>query len=619
MVREGISELPGTLQTVGRIQGELTRRSHRELEDVLSGDRGRMDALSRLEELVDDPERMGREKIIPALYGIFFPEGRVKMDSIEDEIESFRSKRVLKEIQSCDDPVTDASNHLLFTSNALLTIPPKGKDIHDLDMDPDLARKALEVAVKEEQLYWYDHPVQMGAPPEVNEVLYGLRELDRALLFERERGNLSAGAKVCCLLSVSVTHAGLHELSRPYLEDQLKRHARLECLDIYVVTEEDTESLVRDVLVPFAEELNQTGAEVLEDIFGVDGEYGRHYTFLKAVAALWRSAVNPELKATFKIDLDQVFPQEELVAGTGASALEHLATPLWGGRAVDSEGREVELGLVAGALVNQSDIDKGIFTPDVTFPEDEPKGDACVFNSKIPQALSTVAEMMTRYEGETWEGKALQRIHVTGGTNGIRVDALHRYRPFTPGCIGRAEDQAYILSVLHRPVEGRYLRYVHRPGLIMRHDKKAFASLAMEAAKTGKVIGDYIRILFFSAYASVLPGGRESVKEEIDPFTGSFVTPLPVTLAFLRLILTSIHLFRQGDEDAGGEHLEEGAPRIKRALDYLEKQENLKKVYERESGAWDLYYRLCRQMEGRETSARKRAQEQLLETRLELD
>jgi hypothetical protein len=227
--------------------------------------------------------------------------------------------------------------------------------------------------------------------------------------------------------------------------------------------------------------------------------------------------------------------------------------------------------------------------------------------------------MMTRYQGEAWKGKALQRIHVTGGTNGIRVDALHRYRPFTPGCIGRAEDQAYILSVLHRPVEGRYLRYVHCPGLIMRHDKKAFASAAMEAAKTGKMIGDYIRILFFSAYASVLPGGRESVKEEIDPFTGSFVTPLPLTLAFLRLVLKSIHLFSQGDEETGREHLEEGALRINRALEYLDEEQNLKKVYERESGAWDLYYRLCRHMEEGDTPARKRARELLGATRLELD
>ena len=61
---------------------------------------------------------------------------------------------------------------------------------------------------------------------------------------------------------------------------------------------------------------------------------------------------------------------------------------------------------------------------------------------------STVAEMMARYDGAPQDGRArcLERIHVTGGTNGILIDALRRHRPFTPTFIGRAEDQAYLLT-----------------------------------------------------------------------------------------------------------------------------------------------------------------------------
>ncbi len=124
-----------------------------------------------------------------------------------------------------------------------------------------------------------------------------------------------------------------------------------------------------------------------------------------------------------------------------------------------------------------------------------------MFFSALPQAISTRAEMMERYDGPAIDGvgRALERIHVTGGTNGIRVDALRRHRPFTPTFVGRAEDQAYILSTLGRP--GPRLAYAHAAGLIMRHDKDAFAGEAIAAAHVGKLIGDDVRILVFSAYA----------------------------------------------------------------------------------------------------------------------
>jgi hypothetical protein len=58
---------------------------------------------------------------------------------------------------------------------------------------------------------------------------------------------------------------------------------------------------------------------------------------------------DPELKATFKIDLDQVFPQTELIEQTGASAFEHFQTPLWGATGLDAEGQPIELGMIARA------------------------------------------------------------------------------------------------------------------------------------------------------------------------------------------------------------------------------------------------------------------------------
>ena len=244
--------------------------------------------------------------------------------------------------------------------------------------------------------------------------------------------------------------------------------------------------------------------------------------FLKAVTALWQVLVDPDVRGTFKIDLDQVFPQAELVAETGASAFEHLETPLWGAVGVDPHGRELDLGMIAGALVNERDISRGLFTPDVAYPAGPLALDRSVFFSALPQALSTRAEMMERYDSPERDGRTrcLQRVHVTGGTNGILADALRRHRPFTPSFVGRAEDQAYLLSVLgpsDAPIGERpepRLAYAHAAGLIMRHDKEAFAGEAMAAAEAGKLIGDDVRILQFSALARVI--ARTAEGETID-------------------------------------------------------------------------------------------------------
>ena len=168
-------------------------------------------------------------------------------------------------------------------------------------------------------------------------------------------------------------------------------------------------------------------------------------------------------------------------------------------------------------------------------------------------------------------------MHVTGGTNGILVDALRRHRPFTPSFVGRAQDQAYLLSVLgvrhaalgDRP--GPRLAYAHAAGLIMRHDKDAFAGEAMAAAEAGKLIGDDVRILQFSALARSMAGSAagqttdagwqaaRAVKAILDPFTGCFVSRLPVTVVMLRFALRLAQAFDDGRGTLGLELAEIGA------------------------------------------------------------
>ncbi len=204
-------------------------------------------------------------------------------------------------------------------------------------------------------------------------------------------------------------------------------------------------------------------------------------------------------------------------------------------------------------------------------------------------ALSTEAEMGTRYGGDGLDGRTecLQRIHVTGGTNGILVDSLRRHRPFTPSFIGRAEDQAYILSVL--PRAGEQLAYVHEDGLVMRHDKEAFAADAIRAAADGKRIGDYVRTLTFSGYARAVHGGDPGpVKAIVDPFTGCFISRIPVTVVMVRFCLKAAELFLSGERKRGEDFVRSGFPRLARAIEFA--TDGLRQRYESERDGWDLFY-----------------------------
>jgi hypothetical protein len=214
--------------------------------------------------------------------------------------------------------------------------------------------------------------------------------------------------------------------------------------------------------------------------------------------------------------------------------------------------------------------------------------DERLFFSQLPQALSTRAEMMARYDTPMLDGinNCLQRVHVTGGTNGILVESLRRHRPFTPSFIGRAEDQAYILSSYGE--QGTRLAYLHQSGLIMRHDKQAFAQEAIQSAQVGKLVGDYVRILYFSAYARAIGADLNEIKNSLDPFTGSFISYIPTTLTLLRFALKAEALFQAGNSQLAVDFLNLGSQRISQALAFADHE--LQERYEGERQGWNLYY-----------------------------
>jgi hypothetical protein len=525
-------------------------------------------------------------------WNVFFPEGVSLFENRSNNIDSLRRKREVRIVRLNPEPIQDPAREILFTSNILLTINAPSKSIEDLSLSRALKEKMRQTR-GERQVYWYDHPIQMGVEIDRNEAVYGIRELDQAIEFEKDHGPAEKKEKTTCVLSVSVTHPGLKDMARDYIEEVFREAGGVRHLSIYVFSESDVLRLVSEIISPAAMKYScGQESDLFGEIIGVDGEYGRHYSFLKAISAFWQVFMDPGIKATFKIDLDQVFPQNELVNASNNSAFEHFKTPLWGAEGEDERGKRVELGMIAGALVNQEDIGQSLFTPDVKFPGRDIEGDEWVFYSPLPQALSTEAEMMTRYTKDSIDGqtRCIQRVHVTGGTCGILVSSLRRHRPFTPCFIGRAEDQAYLLSVLFREREGN-LRYVHKDGLIMRHDKEAFADEAIKAAFTGKLIGDYVRILLFSYYAKGLPWSVESTKQSIDPFTGCFVSYIPLTVVYLRLALKGASLFRSGKNKEGFALLEMGTERLRGIIKKLtDRPDSLGEMYLKEKAVWDSFY-----------------------------
>ena len=563
-----------------------------EIERICTADQQFANRLADLSKwLWMTPNRTDEVKVADKVWSLFFPEAAGLRQDPQKSIKALRHKRRVKINRLNPQPIQDVSREIIFTSNVLLTLPAGPDCANELRYSQALRQKLRKV-FNEAQCYWYDHPIPIGVKPEHNELLYGLQGLDAAIEFERKRGNVPPEARLTCLLSVSVTHQGLHDIARAYIEEELSRRQLINHIDVYVFTESETRQIMDTVLTPAAEHyLGQKNAASLLEVMGVDGEYGRHYSFLKAIAAFWSIFIQPEVKGTFKIDLDQVFPEHDLVEQTGASAFEHFMTPLWGASGEDSRGNPIELGMIAGALVNKKDIAQSIFTPDVGIPDRRLLPDEYIFFSMLPQAISTEAEMMTRYKTDQCDGMrtCIERVHVTGGTNGIRIDSLRRQRPFTPSFIGRAEDQAYLLSALVNP--SNRLAYAHKDGLIMRHDKEAFAQDAIKAAEIGRILGDYIRILYFSAYAQTLSANLAAIKKILDPFTGSFISRIPATVVHLRFGLKAASLFKDNRNDEGVEFITSGSNRLTKALEFVEgKNSSLRRIYEKERSGWNLYY-----------------------------
>ena len=440
------------------------------------------------------------------IWDIFCPEALESYNKPEEIKNKILRKRKLTNLKESKNHLTNPAKEILFLSNVLITTPI------------DYFSPNIPIEIKDElqkfknvrQNYWYDHPIPLDATINENEIIYGLKNLDEAIAYEAQRNNIKISDKIKLVLSVSVTHNGLEKIALEFVKLIIKNSLNLEFSEVYLY-DEDICNKIYSTIFQKNDKFN--------NLLGVNGNYGRHYTFLKYILLIYNKVINSDFRYSFKIDLDQVFDQKMLLKNTGFSIFEIFKNQkFWGGTATDFEGRKVDLGLLAGALVNKNDISKDLFTPDVQRPKinnfASDLSSKRIFCPEWPQSLSTEAELM-------YKSNDIQRIHVTGGTTGITVESLKKWAPFTPSFVNRAEDQAFVISSIY---ENEYLSHCHAKNLVMRHDKHAFAQKSIEMSKFGKEIGNLERILIFSNYFEAHELDFKILKEHFWPFTSVFST-----------------------------------------------------------------------------------------------
>lgn len=211
------------------------------------------DTLTQLDqELLSHESPQSLERMAALLWKVFFPEALGVGKDVQTEVDALREKRKVTISHLNSKPIDNPAVEILFTSNALLTIPKSPELIDSLALTEDL-KKELKEIVREPQSYWYDHPIPIGVPAQENEILYGLKGLNDTVAFEKEIGTLPNNARLNCALSVSVTHKGLQNLAKNYIEQTLAQSSPLDHIDVCIYTEADTEKIIDQILVPAAE------------------------------------------------------------------------------------------------------------------------------------------------------------------------------------------------------------------------------------------------------------------------------------------------------------------------------------------------------------------------------
>ncbi len=513
-----------------------------------------------------DPDRLKAARL--EIFNPLAAKALFQFDA-QDIVKDIQGQNRLRLIASNENFIANPIEEVIFTTNVLVT-PPRSESLIPEGL-PGWAEKSLKSAMGLPVDWYFDHPMEMATTEDAvhaSEFIHCLRRLEESFRAEIEieksalKHHIRQGDKVPLYISISPTHGGknLGRVAREVLKCQYAAAVKsgilpeLEIVEPYLYSQIDVKRLVKDVLAPAAKhyfpEISDKEIEGYLSFLGVEGYYAMHYNFLKAFGSLAKF-MKPRVKAVIKIDTDQSFPAERFYRETGWCWLESFTLPTLGALARDQNERDIYLGCFAGSLTNLDELigKDDLFLPDISIPdvpESIPEGEAGVFYQGLLQALITRGEAFP----PELQWRALKilneypymRTFVTGGTTGFLIEALERYAPFVDTHVHRAEDQAFLLSVLFDQYDGNLLRYVYFPGLHMIHEKESFASESIKIAEPYKKIYDLERIWNFSHLARALCEIKgwdfKDVRKTLNFFTASFIQPFPGLLALTRFVLS---------------------------------------------------------------------------------
>ncbi|MBW1678394.1 MAG: hypothetical protein JRJ79_17830 [Deltaproteobacteria bacterium] len=484
-------------------------------------------------------------------------------------VNDIQKQNRLRLIASNENFIANPIEEVIFTTNVLVTAP-RSESLIPGGLT-GWAEKSLKSVIGLPVDWYFDHPMEMATTEDAlhaSEFIFCLRKLEETFHSEIEiektawKDHIREGDKVPLYISISPTHGqvNLGTAAREVLKCQYTAAVKsgilqeLKIVEPYLYSQADVKHLINDVLRPAAKryfpEIPDKEIEGYLSFFGLEGYYAMHYNFLKAFGSLAKF-MNPRVKAVIKIDTDQSFPAKRFYRETGSCWLESFTLQALGGLARDQNERNIYLGCFAGSLTNRDElIDKDdLFLPDISIPdvpESIPEGEAGVFYQGLLQSLITRGEAFP--PEVQWRALKIlneypyMRTFVTGGTTGFLIEALERYAPFVDAHVHRAEDQAFLLSVLFDEYNGNLLRYLYFPGLHMIHEKESFAAESIKIAEPYKKIYDLERIWNFSFLARALCEIKgwafEDVKRSLNFFTASFIHPFPGLLALTRFVLS---------------------------------------------------------------------------------
>jgi len=466
-------------------------------------------------------EGVSPEEKAKTISGIWAPETEMPE---EDIIRRWRLKEVVP------NPAPIQPTEVVLQLNALYTLPETDQHGSLAEYIPadkrEIAGQVLTGPGR--KLADYDHPVHLFEEDEKHELIQCLRELEKDIAFEKEKEVLPREYSFPVLLSVSVTHVNLDGPCGTWILEKL-RSLRLSHISVFVLTEEVVKT-IKNVLI-----------DNTLTVYSVFGKYGVHFNALKYTQLLMEKAYG--IRAGFKLDTDEGIRSKDLFAATGRTWLTTLCHTLWGGKALDWRGREVELVFNLGEYINSKDIDalgysKAMREPDV-------KASPCAGNTNLFFNKGAAhAKATALYNHFNLLEDHISHTVVKGGGYGITNEGLRKFRPFTFSLVGRAEDQQFYFSGLSKGARGIFhpdLRIAHYKGAVASSEKKTEAS---------RFLGDMYRLILFQYLA-----GLTGVKEDIDPMPGVFAGELGRAQAIYHLLYKASYYYSSDRTELGDELL----------------------------------------------------------------